>query len=160
MAGQGNGTGVTRRRIVKAGAGGLVLAASPFRVSILRAQEGPIKIGFPMPLSGPYSTEANDQVRCAQIAVELLQRGRRPERSQGRALVRDDKLDPGEASTRTLELIEKEKVNFVCRLALGRGAALGQPGREEARRDLQLDQPVRHHQRGLRLQPSTPSTRR
>ena len=72
MAGQGNGTGVTRRRIVKAGAGGLVLAASPFRVTILRAQEGPIKIGFPVPLSGPYSTEANDQVRCAQIACDFF----------------------------------------------------------------------------------------
>ena len=28
-------------------------------------------------------------------------------------LVRDDKLNPGEAATRTLELIEKEKVNFI-----------------------------------------------
>ena len=28
-------------------------------------------------------------------------------------VVRDDKLNPGEAATRTLELVEKEKVNFV-----------------------------------------------
>lgn len=114
MAGQGNGTGVTRRRIVKAGAGGLVLAASPFRVSILRAQEGPIKIGFPVPLSGPYSTEANDQVRCAQIACDFFNEAGGLKGRKAELVVRDDKLDPGEASTRTLELIENEKVNFVC----------------------------------------------
>ncbi len=28
-------------------------------------------------------------------------------------LVRDDKLNPGEAATRTLELIEKEKASFI-----------------------------------------------
>ena len=114
MAGQGNGTGVTRRRIVKAGAGGLVLAASPFRVGILRAQEGPIKIGFPVPLSGPYSTEANDQVRCAQIACDFFNEAGGLKGRKAELVVRDDKLDPGEASTRTLELIENEKVNFVC----------------------------------------------
>ena len=114
MADQGNGIGITRRRIVKAGAGGLALAASPFRVNILRAQEGPIKIGFPVPLSGPYSTEANDQVRCAQIACDFFNEAGGLKGRKAELLVRDDKLDPGEASTRTLELIENEKVNFVC----------------------------------------------
>ena len=37
--------------------------------SILRAQEQAIKIGFPVPLTGPYAAEAQDQVRCAQLAV-------------------------------------------------------------------------------------------
>ena len=49
-----------------------MLAASPFSILRLRAQEGPIKIGFPVPLSGPYSTEANDQVRCAQLAIDYF----------------------------------------------------------------------------------------
>jgi branched-chain amino acid transport system substrate-binding protein len=39
-----------RRKVLGAGAG---LAASPFMFNIARAQEGPIKIGFPVPLTGP-----------------------------------------------------------------------------------------------------------
>ena len=66
------GIAITRRRLIGTSAGGLALAASPFRVNRLFAQEGPIKIGFPVPLSGPYSTEANDQVRCAQIACDFF----------------------------------------------------------------------------------------
>ena len=36
---------------------------------LLRAQEANIKIGFPVPLTGPYGTEAQDQVRAGQLAV-------------------------------------------------------------------------------------------
>ncbi len=104
-------TAITRRGLIQAGAGGLAVLASP---AILLAQEGPIKIGFPVPLSGPYSTEANDQVRCAQIAVDFFNDAGGLKGRKAELVVRDDKLDPGEASTRTLELIENEKVAFVC----------------------------------------------
>jgi branched-chain amino acid transport system substrate-binding protein len=60
---------ITRRRLLGTAAAGSAAAALPFSFTIARAQEGPIRIGFPVPLSGPYSTEANDQVRCAQLAV-------------------------------------------------------------------------------------------
>lgn len=80
---------------------------------IARAQAETIRIGFPTPLTGPFAAEANDQVRSAQLAVKLANdkggiAGRKVE-----LLVRDDKLNAGEAATRTLELIEKDKVHAV-----------------------------------------------
>jgi branched-chain amino acid transport system substrate-binding protein len=108
------GLDITRRHLLGATASGVALAASPFSINILRAQEQPIKIGFPVPLSGPYSTEANDQVRCAQIAVDFFNEAGGLKGRKAELVVRDDKLDPGEAATRTLELIESDKVNFLC----------------------------------------------
>ncbi len=100
---------LTRRHLLGASLTGIVLS----RPAIPRAQESPIRIGFPVPLTGPYATEAQDQVRCAQLAVDEFNasgglNGRRAE-----LLARDDKLNPGEAATRTLELIEKDKVDFI-----------------------------------------------
>src|SRR5215216_2787521 len=108
------GIAITRRRLIGTGAGGLAFAGSPFSINRLFAQEGRIKSGFPVPLSGPYSTAANDQVRCPQIAVDFFNEAGGLKGRKAELVVRDDKLDTGEASTRTLELIENEKVNFVC----------------------------------------------
>jgi branched-chain amino acid transport system substrate-binding protein len=105
---------ITRRRLLGTAAAGAAATASPFSITVLRAQEGPIKIGFPVPLSGPYSTEANDQVRCAQLAIDMFNEGGGLKGRKGELVVRDDKLDPGEAATRSLELIESDKVNFLC----------------------------------------------
>ncbi|WP_426614545.1 ABC transporter substrate-binding protein [Bradyrhizobium sp. McL0616] len=78
-----------------------------------RAADETIRIGFPTPLTGPFAAEARDQVKCAELAVKLVNdkggvNGRKVE-----LLVRDDKLNAGEAATRTLELIEKDKVHAV-----------------------------------------------
>ncbi|MGH7393139.1 MAG: ABC transporter substrate-binding protein [Candidatus Rokuibacteriota bacterium] len=79
-----------------------------------RAQAGePIKIGFPIPLTGPYGAEAADQQAGAIVAVdEANQRGgvlgRKVE-----LLVRDDQLKPGVGAQRTKELLENERVHFV-----------------------------------------------
>ena len=99
-----------RRQLILAGG---AVAAAPALFNIARAQPAPIKIGFPTPLTGAFSAEAQDQVRAAEIAVKEWNdaggfNGRKCE-----LLVRDDKLNPGEAATRTLELIEKDKVNFI-----------------------------------------------
>jgi len=104
----------SRRRLLQAGAAGAALAASPFAVNIVRAQGANIKVGFLVPLTGPYAPEAQDQVRAAELAVKEFNdaggfNGRRAE-----LLVRDDKLNAGEAATRTLELIEKDKVDFMA----------------------------------------------
>lgn len=56
-----------RRRLLL---NGTALAASPFLFNIARAQAAPIKIGFPVPLTGAFSAEAQDQVRAAEIAVK------------------------------------------------------------------------------------------
>jgi branched-chain amino acid transport system substrate-binding protein len=105
--------GFTRRRVLATGAAGLALAASPFRINILRAQEGPIKIGFPCPLTGPYGAEAQNQVMAAQLAVQEFNDAGGLNGRKAELLARDDKLNPGEAATRTLELIENDKVNFI-----------------------------------------------
>jgi len=99
-----------RRRILTAGG---AVAASPFLFNIVKAQGAPIKIGFPVPLTGAFSAEAQDQVRAAEIAVKDFNDAGGFSGRKAELLVRDDKLNPGEAATRTLELIEKDKVNFI-----------------------------------------------
>ena len=104
---------ISRRRLLTTASAGAVLAASPFRINLLQAQEATIKVGFPGPLTGPYGTEAQDQVRAAEVAIAEFNEGGGLNGRKAELLVRDDKLNPGEAATRTLELIEKEKVSFI-----------------------------------------------
>jgi len=104
---------ISRRRLLTTLGAGAALAASPFRINLLQAQEATIKIGFPVPLTGPYGAEAQDQVRAAQVAIAQFNDGGGLGGRKAELIVRDDKLNPGEAATRTLELVEKEKVNFV-----------------------------------------------
>ncbi len=102
---------LSRRAILKGLGAGASLLAMPW---VARAQGGDtIKIGFPMPLTGPYAAEAKDQVKSAQLAVQQINdkggvAGRKVE-----LLVRDDKLNAGEAATRALELIENDKVSAI-----------------------------------------------
>jgi branched-chain amino acid transport system substrate-binding protein len=106
---------LSRRAVLKGGAGLAALAATgPYYLRNARAQSGPIKIGFPVPISGPYSSEAQDQARCAQIAVDMFNEAGGLKGRMAELLVRDDKLNPGEAATRAQELIESDKVNFLC----------------------------------------------
>ena len=88
-------------------------AATLAAPALLRAQEDTIRIGFPVPLTGPYGAEAQDQVRCAQLAVAEFNEAGGLNGRKAELLVRDDKLDPGEAATRTLELIEKDGVRMI-----------------------------------------------
>jgi len=103
--------GIDRRKFL--GTAGLAVAASPFAINIARAQEATIKIGFPVPLTGPYGTEAQNQVRAAQVAIAEFNEAGGLNGRQAELLVRDDKLNPGEGATRALELIENDKVNFI-----------------------------------------------
>ncbi|KJC40728.1 ABC transporter substrate-binding protein [Bradyrhizobium sp. LTSP885] len=104
---------ISRRRLLTTASAGAALAASSFRINLAQAQETPIKIGFPVPLTGPYGAEAQDQVRAAQLAIAQFNDAGGLNGRKAELVVRDDKLNPGEAATRTLELVEKEKVNFV-----------------------------------------------
>ena len=106
---------LTRRAVIKGGIGLAALAAAgPYYLRYALAQAEPIKIGFPVPLSGPYSSEAQDQARCAQIAVDMFNQAGGLKGRMAELLIRDDKLNPGEAATRSQELIESDKVNFLC----------------------------------------------
>lgn len=100
----------TRRKVLL---GAAAVAASPLWFNVARAQSDPIKIGFPVPLTGPFSAEAQGQERAAQLAVKEFNDAGGFKGRMAELLVRDDKLNAGEAATRTLELIEKDKVNFV-----------------------------------------------
>jgi branched-chain amino acid transport system substrate-binding protein len=102
-----------RRQLLQLGAAGAALASSPFVLNLAQAQGAPIKIGFPVPLTGPFSAEAQDQVRAAEIAIKEFNDAGGFNGRKAELLVRDDKLNPGEAATRTLELIEKDKVDFI-----------------------------------------------
>lgn len=101
---------LTRRDALAGIAAGSAALAMP---GLVRAQAETIRIGFPTPLTGPFAAEAKDQVKSAELAVKLFNdrggvAGRKVE-----LLVRDDKLNAGEAATRTLELIEKDKVHAI-----------------------------------------------
>ncbi|MBM3566906.1 MAG: twin-arginine translocation signal domain-containing protein, partial [Alphaproteobacteria bacterium] len=51
-------SGLTRRRLMKTATAGTALAATgPFLFNIAHAQAGTIKIGFPVPLTGPFGSE-------------------------------------------------------------------------------------------------------
>lgn len=99
---------VSRRRfIAAAGASAIVLPRWSF------SQQRTIKIGFPTPLTSPYSIEAQDQVNGASLAVEEFNAkggvlGRKIE-----LLARDDQLKPGITAQRAKELIEKDQVDFM-----------------------------------------------
>src|SRR6478735_9057231 len=77
------------------------------------AQQAPIRIGLPVPLTGPYGAEAKDQARNAELAVKEFNDAGGLAGRKAELLVRDDKLNPGEAATRTLELLEKDSANFI-----------------------------------------------
>ena len=79
----------------------------------LRAQATPIRIGFPAPLTGASGAEAQDQVRAAQLAILLFNEKDGLNGRTAELLVRDDRLDPGAAAARTLELIEKDRADFI-----------------------------------------------
>lgn len=102
-----------RRRLLVGGAAGLTIAGAPLVSRVAFAQTGPIKIGFPTPLTGAFSAEAQDQVRAAELAVKEFNAAGGYAGRMCELLVRDDKLNPGEAATRTLELIEKDKVDLI-----------------------------------------------
>ena len=81
---------------------------------LLRAQsKDPVRVGFPLPLTGPFAAIAGDMKQGAELAVDELNAkggilGRKVE-----LLVRDDQLKPQVGAQRTQELIEKEKCQFI-----------------------------------------------
>lgn len=73
----------------------------------------PIKIGLPVSLTGPYGAEAQDQVKNAELAAKEFNQAGGLNGRMVQILPRDDRLNPAEAATRTLELIEKDNVDFI-----------------------------------------------
>lgn len=108
---------ISRRSFLeKAGLIGGMAALGGFnfpRYSFSQTKE-PIRLGFVIPLTGPFGSEAKDQEAGATLAVEEINAkggvlGRRVE-----LLVRDDKLKPDESARRAKELIEKDRVHLMA----------------------------------------------
>jgi len=83
------------------------------RKSFAQAKDS-VKIGIVLPLTGPFSTEAQYMVEGATVAMEEFNAkggvlGRKVE-----LVIRDDKLKPDEAARRTKELLEKGDISFLC----------------------------------------------
>ncbi|WP_394780757.1 ABC transporter substrate-binding protein [Undibacterium sp.] len=104
----------SRRRALKTLAAGSSLAAVGMTSSsLVLAQPAPIRIGFPVPLTGAFAAEAQAVVRGAELAIKEFNDAGGLNGRKAELLVRDDKLNPQEAATRTIELIDKDKANFI-----------------------------------------------
>src|SRR5579872_2022162 len=100
---------VSRRQVL---GGGLALAtvAAPF----VRANAAtPIRIGFPVPLTGPYEQEALDMLRGAHTAVAMFNEQGGLNGRPAELLMRDDELNPVKAAEVTRALIANDHVDFV-----------------------------------------------
>lgn len=92
----------------------LALAAAASLVPCLaNAQSGPIKVGVPIPLSGPAALYGDPALKGAQLFVQELNAaggvlGRKIE-----LVVRDSKATPDEAVRVSREMILKENVDFL-----------------------------------------------
>jgi len=99
----------SRRQVLGSGVA-LAALASPF----VRAQAAaPIRIGFPVPLTGPYQEEALDMLRGAHVAISLFNEQGGLHGQTAELLTRDDELSPDKAIEVTNDLIANGHVNFV-----------------------------------------------
>ncbi|HEY9163089.1 MAG TPA: ABC transporter substrate-binding protein, partial [Magnetovibrio sp.] len=89
------------------------LVGGPFHINIAKADSTPIPIGFPVPLTGPYALEAQDQARCAELAVDQFNSAGGLNGRQAKLLVRDDMLNPGTAAAVTRMLIRRDRARFI-----------------------------------------------
>ena len=111
---KGKGKGISRRTFLKTtGVAAGAMAFGGFHFIPKSYAAGPLKFGFPIPLTGPYGTEAKDQQAGAELAVAEVNEaggvlGRKVE-----LVVRDTKLKADEAARRAKELIESEKVELM-----------------------------------------------
>lgn len=92
---------------------GGVAGVGPFRINVARAASAPVPIGFPVPLTGPYALEAQDQVRCATLAVDQFNAAGGLDGRSVELLVRDDMLRPATAAAVTRQLIQRDQARFI-----------------------------------------------
>lgn len=99
----------SRRQVLGAGVA-MTALATPF----VRAQAAaPIRIGFPIPLTGPYQEEALDMLRGAHAAVAMFNKQGGLNGQMAELVTRDDELDAARAVEVTRKLIANDHVNFV-----------------------------------------------
>lgn len=74
----------------------------------------PIKIGVPIPMTGVYGVEAQEQAKCIQLAVEEFNQSGGLSGRMAEAIIRDYEMNPELGKSMTIEMIEKDKVDFVA----------------------------------------------
>src|SRR5262249_61230567 len=90
---------MNRRTFLTTTAAGTAALSFP---SILRAQsKDPIRIGFPLPLTGPFAAIASDMKQGAELAVDELNAKNGILSRKVELLVRDDQLKPQLGAQRT-----------------------------------------------------------
>lgn len=102
-----------RRTLLKTTVSGAVAIGGVGLLPGLRAQPDSIRVGLPIPLTGPFTNEARAVQRGAELAVKEFNAAGGAGGRQAELLVRDDKLAAQEAVTRTIELIEKDRAHFI-----------------------------------------------
>lgn len=107
--------GINRRTFIKTGgtAFGAVAFGGFHFVRSTQAATGPLKFGFPIPLTGPYGTEAKDQQAGAELAIAEINANGGVLGRKVQLVVRDTKLKASEAARRAKELLESEKVELM-----------------------------------------------
>ncbi len=99
----------SRRQVL---GGGLALATLP--APFVRAQAAaPIRIGFPIPLTGPYQEEALDMLRGGHVAVAMFNAQGGLGGRMAELVTRDDELDSAKAADVTRDLIANDHVAFI-----------------------------------------------
>ena len=102
---------MNRRSFLAGTSAAVATAAFP---AVLRAQgSDPIRIGCPLPRTGPFAAQAADMQRGAQLAVDELNAKGGVMSRKVEVLFRDDQLKPAVGAQRTKELIENEKCLFI-----------------------------------------------
>src|SRR5216117_689564 len=105
---------MTRRKFLAAtGVTAGAVATQGLFPAVLRAQAEPIRIGCPLPLTGPFAALAADMQRGAQLAQDELNAKGGIMARKVEVLFRDDELKPAVGAQRTKELIENQKADFV-----------------------------------------------
>ncbi|MGA3399009.1 MAG: ABC transporter substrate-binding protein [Acetobacteraceae bacterium] len=99
----------SRRQVL---GGGLALGALAAPFVRVRAA-APIRIGFPIPLTGPYEEEALDMLRGGHVAVAMFNEQGGLGGQMAELVARDDELDPAKATEVTRDLIANDHVAFI-----------------------------------------------
>lgn len=92
--------------------GGLALAALATPYISARAAEA-IRIGFPVPLTGPYQEEALDMLRGGHAAVAMFNQEGGLNGQMAQLLARDTELDSATGAEVTRKLITDDRVAFI-----------------------------------------------
>ena len=123
------GSGITRRKFLRAAAGSVAVGGLGFPI-VLRAQQGPIRVGHLTPRTGFLAPLGEYAVMVAQQAVDEINEkggvlGRKVE------LITEDSQNPGVAKQKVIKLIEKDKVDvLIGEISSASGLAIS----EEAQR--------------------------